>query len=162
MEIIKNWLVGITCASMIIALAEGLSPEGNVKRIGKLAGGLLLIIAILQPVLSLNTNALSSALTEYRSQLDGYSSTLENKNKDVVKSIIAEKSAAYIQDKAASLGATCTVTVECEYGDEEYPYPVSVTVIGTLTKDQKKALQAIISNDFAVSVDHQTYREEVE
>lgn len=162
MEVLKSWLVGITCVALIIALAEGIAPEGTVKRIGKLAGGLVLIVAILQPVLALDPNALSSALTEYRSQIDGYSSSLKIQNKDVLKSIIAEDSAAYIQDKAASFGASCTVTVVCEYGDEEYPYPVSVTVVGALTEDQISELTTVIETDFAVSAENQTYREEVE
>ena len=162
MDVLKNWLIGITGAAMIIALAEGLMPEGSVKRIGRLAGGLVLIIAILQPVVTLDTNELSSILAEYRSDTGDYSATLEENNKEVTKSIIAEESAAYIQDKAASLGVSCAVTVECEYGDEQFPYPVTVTVIGTLTAEQKAQLQTIIENDFAVSAEHQTYREEVE
>ena len=40
LELIRQWLVGITCAAMVVALAEGLTPPGTIRKIGKLTGGL--------------------------------------------------------------------------------------------------------------------------
>ena len=39
LELIRQWLVGITCAAMVVALAEGLTPPGTIRKIGKLTGG---------------------------------------------------------------------------------------------------------------------------
>ena len=52
MELLRQWLVGVTCAAMIIALADSLTPPGTVRKVGKLVGGLVLLLAVLQPVLT--------------------------------------------------------------------------------------------------------------
>lgn len=65
LELIRQWLVGITCAAMVVALAEGLTPPGTIRKIGKLTGGLVLLVSILQPVVELDPAALTRSLTEY-------------------------------------------------------------------------------------------------
>ena len=70
------------------------------------------------------------ALTEYKLELSAYSADLEEENEILMKDIIEEQSGAYIQDKAAALGIDCQVTVEAD-GEEEWPIPQSVTVMGT-------------------------------
>ncbi len=39
LELIRHWLVGITCAAMLVALAESLIPAGSIRRIARLTGG---------------------------------------------------------------------------------------------------------------------------
>ena len=63
LELIRHWLVGITCAAMLVALAESLIPAGSIRRIARLTGGLVLLAAILNPLLKLDTTALTRALT---------------------------------------------------------------------------------------------------
>ena len=104
LELIRHWLVGITCAAMLVALAESLIPAGSIRRIARLTGGLVLLAAILNPLLKLDTTALTRALTEYKLELSAYSADLEEENEILMKDIIEEQSGAYIQDKAAALG----------------------------------------------------------
>ena len=33
MELLRRWLVGVTCAAMIIALADSLTPSGTVRKV---------------------------------------------------------------------------------------------------------------------------------
>ena len=46
-ELIRDWLVGITCGAIIVALADGLSPSGTVRKIGRLTGSLVLVLAMI-------------------------------------------------------------------------------------------------------------------
>ena len=112
LELIRQWLVGITCAAMIAALAEGLAPPGAVRKVGRFTGGLVLLIAVLKPIAAVDGEALGRALAEYRLDLSAYSTQLEEENSARMKSIIEEQAAAYIVDKAASLGLSCQVQVE--------------------------------------------------
>ena len=143
LELIRHWLVGITCAAMLVALAESLIPAGSIRRIARLTGGLVLLAAILNPLLKLDTTALTRALTEYKLELSAYSADLEEENEILMKDIIEEQSGAYIQDKAAALGIDCQVTVEAD-GEEEWPIPQSVTVMGSLTAEQQEARERTI------------------
>ena len=76
----------------------------------------MLLAAILNPLLKLDTTALTRALTEYKLELSAYSADLEEENEILMKDIIEEQSGAYIQDKAAALGIDCQVTVEADGG----------------------------------------------
>lgn len=102
-------------------LAEGLTPPGTIRKIGKLTGGLVLLVSILQPVVELDPAALTRSLTEYKLELGAYSAQLEEENGELMKSIIEEQSAAYILDKAAQQGIACQVTVQAA-GEGEWPF----------------------------------------
>ena len=159
LDLIRSWLVGITCAAMIVALAEGLTPPGAVRKIGKLTGGLVLLVAILQPLVKLDTTALSRSLAQYKLDLSAYSAELEEENGDLMKAIIEEQAGAYIVDKAAELGISCTACVEAE-GEGDYPVPRAVTIWGGLTGEQRETLTRQIEADFAIPAERQKYESE--
>ena len=41
MGVVRSWLLGVTAAALVVALAETLAPEGSVKKVCRLAGGIL-------------------------------------------------------------------------------------------------------------------------
>ncbi|MEG2420273.1 MAG: stage III sporulation protein AF [Oscillospiraceae bacterium] len=157
MELIRNWLLGITCAAMVVVLCENLTPNGAIRRVGRLAGGCVLILAILSPITGLNYGALSEAMAKTRAAAAGYEYVFEGANRDLVKTIIAQQSSAYISDKAVSLGlGACQVEVTCRYGDGDFPVPVAVRVTGDFTREQGEALGRAIEQDFAIPPEKQT------
>lgn len=161
MTVFKDWLLGVTAAAMLLALAESLTPKGAVRQIGKLTGGLVLMMAILQPILKLDYSALAGALSRYREDLGVYQVQPKTENFRLMKSIIEAKSAAYIQDKAADLGILCRVAVTCgAQTEEEYPYPTAVLVEGALTDTEIQQMKLLIEADLAVPAQAQTYRKE--
>lgn len=157
MDLIRTWLIGVTAAAMAAALADSLAPEGAVKKIGKLAGGLLMAAAILQPLVGLDYGAMAASLANYRLEAEGYSSALETENERLVKTIIEERTGAYIQDKAAELDAVCTAEVTCQMNNDGNLYPVSVVVYGELTQAQMDALRRVVEGDLAISAENQRY-----
>jgi len=164
MELIKNWVIGVTCAAMLVAIADSMTPSGTVKKIGKLTGGVVLLLVVLQPFIGLDYEALSLALTEQRGELAAYSAQEGSiLSAQLMKTIIEEQTGAYILDKATALGANCAVDVVCNVGDENIPYPAAVTVTGTLTKSQQEALAREIEANLSIPADKQTYeRSDVE
>lgn len=161
MAVFKDWLLGVTAAAMLLALAESLMPKGAVRQIGKLTGGMVLMLAILQPILKLDYPALAGALSRYREDLGTYQAQPKTESFRLMKGIIEAKSAAYIQDKATGLGILCRVTVTCGAQTEgEYPYPTAVLVEGALTDAEVQKMKLLIEADLAVPVQAQTYRKE--
>lgn len=157
MELIRNWLIGITAAALVVALADSMAPDGAVKKIGKLTGGLLLAFAILQPLVGLDFASLSGILADYRLEAEGYSNTLETENERLIKTIIEEQTGAYIQDKAAALGVDCTAEVTCQADDDGSLYPASVVVYGELTREQMNSLSRTIEGELAIPAQNQQY-----
>lgn len=157
MEKFRTWLLGITAAAMVLALVDSLMPEGAVKRVGKLAGGLVLILVIIQPVLGLDYQTLAAALMNYRFETEEYSNALELENERLQKIIIEDRTGAYIQDRAVGLDIDCTVTVRCHAGDDGVFYPHSVLVQGDLTEDQIHTMTKVIEGEVAIPPENQQY-----
>lgn len=155
MGVIREWLLGVTCSAMVMALAESLAPEGGVKKVCRLAGGLVLLLAAIGPVVKLDEDAMAKALAEYRVTAQDYSDSLAERNNLLYKTIIEENTAAYILDKAEEMGISCQVEVTYAYDDEGSPYPCSVTVRGSWTEEQQIHLSLFLENDLGISVQRQ-------
>jgi len=157
MELVRTWLMGITAAALIASLADSLSPEGAVKKIGKLASGLLLMVAILNPLMELDHAVLASAMVDYQLKSETYSAALESENQRLMKSIIEERASAYIQDKAGELGIVCTAKITCRKDGSENLYPAYAVIYGNLSLEQKKTLSRIIEGDLAILTQNQRF-----
>lgn len=147
----------MTCAAMIAALANALCPEGFPKKLTRMAGGLLLLLAALGPVRRLDENALGDALAKYRAQQSGYTQAMAGQE-ETIKSIIAQETAAYISDKAAALGIEePQVQVECRMTEDGFAAPERVEVRGRGSQEAWSQLRQALNADFALTEDAQTF-----
>lgn len=157
MEWLRGWLLSITCAAMIAALADALCPKGFPRKLVRAAGGLLLLLAVLEPVKGLESGELGGILAKYQAQYDGYAETMTAENQEQMKAIIERQTAAYISDKAAALGIEETqVWVTCRLTQEGFAAPESVTVRGRGEQTAWDALSRAITADFALEPEAQT------
>lgn len=154
MELMRQWLTGITCAAMIVALADSLTPSGTVRKIGRMVGGLLLLTAVVKPVLGVDFSVMAASSLHLELE-EGIG---EKTNLELMKTIIGEKTGAYILDKAEELGFPCKeVAVTCAVGEGDVPYPAAVTITGPLREDQQRELGRRIEADLAIPAECQTY-----
>lgn len=161
MTLFRDWLLAVTAAAMLVALASAMMPEGAVRKIGRLTGGLLLLLAILRPLGGLDYAVLSRSLSQAREDLRGYEATPQTEKFGLMKSIIEARSAAYIIDKATQMDIVCRAEVVCEAeSDGQYPYPASVTVTGALTEAQRERLSWMIEAELAIPAQAQSYQME--
>lgn len=159
-ELIRNWIIGITCAAIIVALCESLAPAGAVRKVGRFTGGLVLLLAVLQPVMKLDIRDLSGLLAQYRVEAGDYQAALEQTNEKLMKDIIEAETGAYILDKATALGvAHCRVDVVAVAGEGDYPIPETVTVFGALTEGQRRDLSRQIEADLAIPAQRQRWED---
>ena len=156
MELLRTWVLGITAAALVIAVAEALMPDGTVKKVGKLTGGLILVLVLLQPLAKLDYQDLYDRVAS----LPAGSLTRETLSEQVslpLEEGIEEELAAYIAEKGAALGCLCTARVDCAPDETGVPIPVRVTVTGTFTPAQKEALRTLIAQDLGVGPEDQQY-----
>jgi len=160
LEPVKNWLLGIICAALLAALAEGLTPDGTTRKICRMTCGLVVLLAVVQPVIQVDPAAIGQAFLDNRAAWNGASLDLEQTNGQLMETIIARQTGAYILDKATALGIpgplTVTVSAQTREG-EEYPIPVSVEIRGELTREQQAALTRQITADLALPSEQQVY-----
>lgn len=161
-ELIRQWILAVTCAAMLVAVLQTLMPQGGAGTAGRLAGGLLLLIATVQPLLSLDYDSLAQSVSQLRLEQSVSSQELAELNRDLLEELIEEQTKTYILDKAEELGMTCQVTVTCEQLEAGVPFPKFVTVSGSFTQEQADRLSQTIEADLAVPIQNQTYEGEVE
>ena len=118
MAFLRQWLLGVVSCAFLVSLLDQLTPEGSVRKLAHFSGGLVLILCMLRPLGTAEP-------WELALDLDGLSAdraALEEQYRDVsgqsLAAVIAERTGAYIEDKAHALGAevTAEVTVREEDG----------------------------------------------
>ena len=108
------------------------------------------MIALLRPVTGLNLETLSSNMTAYRAEIGSYGENIEQANGHLLKTIIEERSAAYILERAEASGINCNIAVACKTGEDRYPYPYEATITGSLSQKEKKTLRSLLEADLAI------------
>ena len=162
MDLVGNWLTGVTAAAILCALANSLMPDGPVLRVGRLACGLAVLAAVLGPVLRLEPMEPEAWLEEYGQVMAVQRQELEQTRAETARAVIEQSCAAYIADKAAELGAVCTARVTCAGEGGENWLPDRVTVRGTLTPSQREALSREIRTGLGIPETHQSFETEEE
>lgn len=155
MSFLKEWLLGITAAALAVALAQALTPEGTVKKLLRLIGGLVLLLAVTRPLKSLAPEALPRP-----GDLAPSAETAETAGEEVMKTLIAQKVGAYIVDKGSALGCPCTAQVTVAEDANGWTIPWSVQVWGQWTAKEKKELSQLIARELDIPVERQTFLEE--
>lgn len=157
MTLIRTWLLTVTVSAMVIAVAQALMPEGSVKRVGKLTGGLILILGLLQPLTRLDYDDLYDLVNSLPAARQG--EVLQDGG-EIWKEGIEQELASYIVDKAARMGVTCRAAVTCRLGENGVPVPETATVTGSLTPGQKETLSACLEQDLGIPPAAQRFAEE--
>ena len=154
---VRSWLMSLICVSVLAAMAESLMPKGAVQRVGKLVCGLVILCAVLTPLVHLDLTGSQKWLEDWLEELEQDQTALQNSVNTMQKQIIEEDCAAYIVDKAAELGVTCTARVTCQLEEENLYIPWQVEVGGTLTDRAKGRLSALIGENLGVPAQRQSY-----
>ena len=157
MGAVRGWLLAVIAVSLLCAAADALMPPGAVKRVGKLVCGLVLLGAILSPVASLDIDSSQRWLDGCLASLQSREAELEETVNSQLEAVIEEEYAAYIVDKAAQLGWSCTARVDCEYSEEGLYLPVRTELTGFQTAEIQEQMIRVISEDLGVPAQSQIY-----
>lgn len=157
MELIRQWVIGVACAAVIGAAAQAVMPEGAPKKAGRLAVGLLLLLAVVRPLVEADYEAMTADLTGYQAQAQEEVRDLTQENQTLVKAIIEEQTAAYISDKAKELGLDCTVRLTWYYGPDGEVRPEEATVRGEPTDSQQRSLSGFLEEELGIPAENQSF-----
>ncbi len=158
MDGLKTWLLSVAAAALVASIAAALSPDGAPKKVAKFSGGLLLLLALLSPLRTVDDRDLASFTAKYTVRAVEAAKVQTAEDEELVKSIIEEESAAYIWDKAAALGvAPYQVEVTCRVTEEGFPALEQVTVRGSGEETAWSALSEAITADFSLGKEAQRF-----
>ena len=155
---VRQWLLGVVLTAFAAALARQLAPEGKESAAVRLVGGLLLILALLRPLAGAEWSSAALEAGSFRLQTEEQARAYREKQIEALSAVIAEKTEAYIWDKAYQLGLDVTASVTVAAGESGIPLPESVTLAGPYSP----ALAAAIEEGVGVPVERQYWLEESE
>ena len=100
MEALRTWLYGVFCVALLLTLIQGLLPKGKFRSYASLAGGLILLLALLRPLgVGKDWNWDASA---FQAEVAQRQEELNSERQIQLAAIIAEETEAYIWEKAGT------------------------------------------------------------
>lgn len=137
----KSWLLGIVLTSLAAGLARQLAPKGREQAVVRLVGGLLMALAILRPLAGGAWEGLDLETEGIKLRGEELAGTYRKNQQETLSAIIAEKTEAYIWDKANQLGLDCTVSVSTAPGESGVPLPESAVIHGTYSGELARCME---------------------
>ena len=152
-ESFRVWLIGLLSVSLILTVLSTLLPEGSVKKIAGVTGGLVLLLVVLRGIVRLDLSNIrlsyDSCAREISRQMERY----REKNRSQLEELIAHRTAAYISEQAQTFGLVCSPRVETEQTEENVFIPVSVT----MDIPYHAGLSQIVAKDMGIDAQHQKW-----
>lgn len=150
MTFLRSWLLSVTACAVLISIAQQLANDGAMKKIVRFVGGMVLMLAMLRPLLSLSFDLPALDGESYREAVEALKETLSAEQEDALRERIAAQTQAYIEDKAASLGLNVRTAIY-----DGVPLPDSATLYG----EKNAALGAYITQELGITEEKQRWIE---
>ncbi|MBO7251497.1 MAG: hypothetical protein J6V25_02600 [Oscillospiraceae bacterium] len=153
MEALREYIFSVILGALLCSILSAIAGEKVQKNILSFLCGLFLMTIILPPLkqmdLSLN-NILTGSIPTEKDQaiVEG-----KEQSRSAYRQYIKQELEAYILSKAAALQAD--ISPEVVLSQDEYPIPISVTITGRLTAEQKENLQIILGQDLGIGEENQ-------
>ena len=156
MELIRSWLASVVMVSMLLGVVRLLTPKGSVQKIASFTGGLILLLALLQPLVEVELTELIPDVEVYREEVGERRDELAKEEEKHLEQGIAERTAAYISDKAEAMGAEVSVQVKTDLSPEGVPFPVEAELAG----DYSPELAEYIERELGIPAEGQVWYED--
>lgn len=152
----EQWVLGVSCASLVMVVMGALVQGSGGKRVCKLAGSLLLLLVTIGPVLRMDQQDWQRLLQLETQGMEEAEQSLQEQNNLIYESIIEEETQAYILDKAEALGVQCQVEVVVKWEDD-LPRPWSVKLEGSWSQAQREKLSNMLQEELGIPKDRQSF-----
>ncbi|GHU91462.1 hypothetical protein FACS1894202_12940 [Clostridia bacterium] len=135
----ENYVWTLILTSMAVTIVMAIAPKSALRGLLATVAGCVVVLALLKPLPQVTFPDLS--IVNYQLSIDDYAHITDSE----IKSIIEEKTSAYIGTKARELGLDCEVTVILD--ERNSPWEVILSV-----KDAR--LSELIVRDLGVAPEH--------
>ena len=150
-----QWIVGIVAVSVVLYLTQCLVPDGALRRVADLTGGLILIVTILQPLTAISPRDLTKDLRRLEREMELQQTVWSQAQQTELAQVIAQRTAEYILDRGAALGMNLSVQVETDAGEDGIPIPYAAMVTGPYTD----ALSQMMEEELGIPPERQVWYE---
>lgn len=143
LELIRHWVLGLAGAALCCAVLTEITPAGSVKKVVKALCGVIMALALIDPLLTTDAQKYSLNLSKYRQSAENVSRQGKEISDRLNRTIIEEECRTYILDKAMSMGAELEdAAVTLKWSSEGLWYPVGCTLKGEYSDALAAAIEA--------------------
>lgn len=96
----REWLLGVVAAALAVSVAQALTPSGTVKKVGRLVGGLVLLLAVARPLLRMDVTAWDLPVWDTEAI-----EVQTRENQKLLEDLIAGQVQAYIEETEGEVKA---------------------------------------------------------
>lgn len=158
LETLRTWILCLSGTAILCSAAMALTPEGTTKKTVKLVCGFAVMLALMGAVKNFDYPDFSAYIAEYKSSAGTIAEDASQNASKSTRFIIEEKCAAYILDKAETMGINeASASVTAKWCDDGYWYPVSANIKGCFNEEEKAALSKKIEAELGISVEEQKW-----
>ena len=151
-ETIREWIRSVVMVTMLLSVGQAMIPEGQIRKIFSFAGGLVMIMVLLQPVLGVETGTLMESLEVYERQIFKQKEELEQLVRAEQETIIEENLTAYISDKAEALEEGGAVRIRVETAEDG-----TVTLSAELVGQPSEPLTEYLEQELGIPRERQVW-----
>ena len=156
MKGIQTYLLTVSATAILVSLFSGLVSDEKIKNTAVYAGGLVLILTMLAPVMKIDGKMLEQALNKLEQSLETFQTDSAKQSGILYASRIKQQAEEYILDKTADMGIAVTVDVTV-CNDGNFPVPVAASVKGSLTELQKDQIADLLEHDLGIKREAQSW-----
>jgi hypothetical protein len=156
MDSLGRYLLGILASSLICGIAmELIGKKGSNSAAVKLLCGVFMLLSVMSPVLDVRIGALTDLTGAFQLEGDTFAQEGKNLAQEQYRSVITQRTEAYILDKAVSLGAD--VDVEVVLTDDDTSAPKAVTICGKISPYAKGLLSSWLNRELGIATEEQRW-----
>ena len=157
MNTLKSYLMQICSLGFFTSLLFAVIPNGRIRRIAQFTGSLLLVLAVVKPIVSLDEDVLARAISKFNMTQHQQQTGIELQNRSILEEVIKMRCEEYISDKAEALGIVVSAEIMLSK-DGDYPYPVSVILHSDAIRSDRDHLENIIAQDLGIPPERQEWK----
>ena len=156
MDSLGKYLLGILAGALICGIAmELVGKKCAHAPLIRLICGVFMILCVVSPLLDIRIGPLSDLTGQIQQEAEAVTQDGKNMAQDYYRSVITQRTQAYILDKAISLGAD--IEAEIELKEDETSVPKSVTIRGRISPYAKGLLSKWMENELGIATEEQTW-----
>lgn len=152
MSFLRQWLLGVVGCALAVSLAQRVCGSGSMRAVMRFAGGLTLVLCLVQPLRGAAPEALLPDLAAYRAEAAQREAELRAQYESALSERIAQRTGEYIEAEARQRGLSVHAEVDVQSVDG-----VLLPVQATLHGPYSAALAEWIASTLGITEEEQQW-----
>lgn len=156
MDEIRQYLIGVITAAIVCAVVTALlGNKGVVGTVAKLLTGLLMLLAVISPWVSISLDGLFDWTENITADSAEIVSEAKQMAEEQYRAGIKQRVEAYVLEKAESL--QCSLTVDVHLSEGDVPTPERIVFSGNVSPFAKSTLTNWVSDNLGIGREEQAW-----